>query len=302
MDLKNYFRTFTRKAATGLVFALALTLLTVSAVFAALHTIDTNNNSVSDWGSVPIYQLDDPDDYNTSCPDADGNDDIIETYVASGPPGEPDDLPTHLYFRVRTNGTNAVSAQYHWVAVYVDCGPYVDPPGEPNPPDGTDNNDVLIIYRGPADHVVYGDGQWLSGYDHPTPEYIIQTQYAQGGPEGERPANGTDTVEWGMPMDDYNVITQAWPSYSPNCGPNSQASIKFYTYKVTSGLRYDCTYDETEFGPIIFDIPTVVELNSLSAQATSGVDRLAISAAALLGAAAVGGLGLLLVHRRNQSA
>jgi hypothetical protein len=46
----------------------------------------------------------------------------------------------------------------------------------------------------------------------------------------------------------------------------------------------------------------VVELNSLSAQSTSGVDRLAVSAAALLGAAAVGGLGLLLIHKRKQSA
>ena len=197
--------------------------------------------------------------------------------------------------------TSAVSDQYHQVSAYVDCGP------DGAPPDGPEQNDAVIIYRGPGDHVVYGDGYWGGGgNERPTAIFLEVNQYAVGGPEGERPLDALDRVEWGMPFADLDVLigypyeTYGFPPYDPNCGPGSEARVRFYTYKVTSGGQYECGYDETDWAG--FDIPTVVELNSLSAQSTSGVDRLAVSAAALLGAAAVGGLGLLLIHKRKQSA
>jgi len=294
MDLKKYSLTLTRKAATGLVFALMIALLSVSFAFAALHAIDTTNDSIEDWASVPVFQTDSSGDVNPSCSGGDGTDDIIETYVATGP----SDPPTHIYFRVRTASASAISTSTHQVAAYIDCGP------GGAAPDGPDQNDVVIAYRGAEDHVIFGDGAWgLGGEEIPTPLYLYLDTYSEGGLEGERPSNGQDTVEWGMPFADFSVIAsnpEYDPEYVPNCGPGSEARISFFTYKVTFFGSYDCSYDQTDFAG--FDIPTVVELNSLSAQSTSGGDRLAISAAALLGAAVLGGLGLLLVHRRNQSA
>jgi hypothetical protein len=291
MDLKNIPHTFTRKAAIGLVFALALALLSVSAVFAALQAIDTNNTT-DDWATAVPFQTDASGDVNDGCSGYSGKDDIIQTFVATGP----SDPPTHIWFGVKTAAASAISDQYHQVSAYIDCGP------DGAPPDGPEVNDAVIIYRGPADQVVYGDGFWGGGgNDRPTPYYIITTQYPQNGPEGERPDDAIDKVEWGMPFSDFDVIKEPLPEYDPNCGSGSEARVKFYTFKVTAFGSYDCGYDETDWAG--FDIPTVVELNSLSAQSNSaGVDRLTISAAALLGAAAVAGLGFMLIHKRNRSA
>lgn len=284
-------RVFLRKASISLIFALTLGFLTVSFASAILYTIDTDNNSASDWASVPVFQTDPSGDVNPSCTGGDGKDDIIETFVATGPA----DPPTHIYFGVRTASPNAVSTANHQVAAYVDCWP------DGTPPNGPEDNDVVIMYRGEPDHVIYGDGHWgEGGNDRPTPWYIIIDQYSEGGPEGEHPADGLDRVEWGMPFSDFDVIKQPLPEYEPNCGPDSEARIIFYTYKVTMFGSFDCDYDETVFAG--FDIPTVVELNSLNAQSTSGGnDKLVVSAAAFLGALAVGGLGLLLLRKRNQS-
>ena len=206
----------------------------------------------------------------------------------------PSDPPPPLSLADTTADARALSDPNHQDSAYIDCGP------DGAPPDGPEVNDVVVMYRGPADHVVFGDGFWGGGgNDRPTPYYIIPNQYAQGGPEGERPDDALDRVEWGMPFADFDAIKGPLPEYDPNCGPDSEARVKFYTYKVTGSGSYECGYDETDWAG--FDIPTVVELNSLSAQSTSGVDKMAISAAALLGAAVLGGLGLLLIHRRNQS-
>jgi hypothetical protein len=271
-------RVFLRKASISLIFALALGFLMVSFAFAALYTIDTDNKSGSDWDPVGIFQTDIPGDVYISCSGGDGKDDIIETYVASGPEGT--SPPTHIYFRIKTAAADAVSVELHQVAAYIDC-----------PPVGEDDNDVTVMYRAQplADQVVLGDGHT------PQPDRIIF--YDPNGPEGERPDDATNTVEWGLPIADFQELV----GDPINCESNSEARIKFTTYKVVPFFgTYDCTYDDTEFSG--FNIPTAVEIYSFDAHTKQDRnDMLVISVTMFLGAVAVGGLGYLLVRRRNQS-
>ncbi|MEA3439871.1 MAG: hypothetical protein U9R58_06280 [Chloroflexota bacterium] len=277
-----FLRVFLRKASISLIFALALGFLTVSFALAVLYNIDTDNNSGSDWDPVGIFQTDDPGDVKISCTGGDGRDDIIETYVASGPVGT--SPPTHIYFRVKTVFTDAVSVELHQVAAYIDC-----------PPVGEDDNDVTVMYRAQpaADQVVLGDGHT------PQPDRLIF--YDPNGPEGERPDDATNTVEWGLPIADFQELDTVNDPPEINCVSSSEARIKFTTYKVHPFVgTYDCYYDDTEFSG--FNIPTAVDINSFDVHTRQDRnDMLVISATMFLGAVAIGGLGYLLIRRRNQS-
>ncbi len=235
-------RNLTNKQKTLIVFALtsAILLLTVSSVFAVLYNIDTNNNSVSDWSGVPVFQSDSSGDVSSSCTGGDTRDDIIQTYVASGPAGG---TPTWIYLRARMAGSNAIGVNQHWVGVFIDCAPA-----------GEDNQDTVIFFDAQGDDVYAGDGFKTSGKY--TPDNIAG---CGTGETGERPSDGLDTVEWSC---DWDLISSN-PT-GANCDAGSVAQIKFMSFKVTAGLipEFDCMYDETTYSG--FNIATNVELASFT--------------------------------------
>lgn len=230
------------------ILALIFSLLSVSSVLAALYTINTNNNSGSDWSGVPVFQTDPSGDLSGSCAGGDGTDDIIETYVATGPEGA---SPVEwIYFRIRTASASAVSSSDHWVSAYVDCPPY-----------GKDTKDLNVIYIPSTDQVIMGDGDWpdpTNTRDYGTPPNI----------QSERPADTLDTLEWSADFATFRGNPSYGTPRDPNCTADiNPAYVSFTVYKVTSGV-YECTYDETPFAGI--DLPTDVTLTNLSTQIGTG--------------------------------
>jgi hypothetical protein len=262
----------------GITMVSVTALLSVSIVMAALFTINTNNNSASDWSGVPVFQTDPSGDLNAACTGGDGTVDIIETYVASGPEGS--DPVEWIYFRIRTASANAVSTENHIVSAYLDC-----------PPFGEDIKDLNVMYFGYDDVIVFADGllpnpDQAGSYGNPPR------------PEGERPADALDTVEWSV---DYATFSGN-PSYGnprdPNCTPDSEAQIKFSTVKVTSQNQYVCTFDETTYSG--FNLPTVVKINNFSTNSgLSGQGYLLISVIFLMTAIIICVMGFLYVRRKK---
>jgi hypothetical protein len=80
-----------------------------------------------------------------------------------------------------------------------------------------------------------------------------------------------------------------------NCTPSSLVRIKFSSVSVNSGGLYLCTYDETGWRD--FDIPTVVEMESIKATNQNEKPLLFISIAALLAAVVVGAIGFTLSRK-----
>jgi hypothetical protein len=197
-------------------------LLTISTASATLITIDTNDNTILDWGSQPLFISDPSNDLDPTCEWGDARDDIIETYVASGLVGLTG-KPTYIYFLVKFAEPDPMMVSPHWhkISAYLDCLPV-----------GEDPQDSNVIYSGYYDQVILGDGT--------LPNPNMGQNYDLNGPEGQRVENDTSnyTFEWSGSLNDMYIIRS-------NCTPDSIARIKFTTVSVDLNGFYMCTYDDT---------------------------------------------------------
>ncbi len=220
---------------------LSLFFFSVSIASAALTSINTNNNSNTEWSSVPVFQEDPTGDLNpeanASCNDGNNTVDLVRTYVASGPAGG---TPTSLYFMAEMAGANALSGQNHAVSAYIDCS------GEFDHTDKTNSNAIYVPNSSNGEFVISGDGEW----QNPNNWAFV------GGTLGERPANALTHVEWQI---DFDTIAENPSGY--NCSANSVARIAFTVAKLDSSYAYICTYDQTS--DAAFNVPTLLEMKSL---------------------------------------
>lgn len=265
-----------RKLLLGGTITLVAVLLTISVASATLVSINTNDNTAADWSGVPLFVSDSNGDLNTSCSGAASTDDIIETYVASGPSGG--GSPSYIYFLVKFASTNVgfVPAQYHQVSAFMDCAPA-----------GQDNLDANVIYRGYPDQVALCNGV------SPNPDCFL---YSSSGTEGQRPLNGTSnyTLEWRGSFGDMATFTAPGPL---NCTNNNIATIKFTSYRVTNFGTYSCTYDETSTRA--FNSPTAVDMVSMQASNQADDPFLVISLVAASAAILAGAVGYSLLQNKS---
>lgn len=268
----KYQKTIHQKIAIGLTTAIVFALLSVSGAMAVFYTIDTTNNSGSEWSVVPIFQTD-ANDLNTGCSAADGRDDIIETKVAEGPASGP---ASWMYFRLKTALPSALAVQGHITFAYLDCN--ADGLGD-------DRDEYQAVYLPYRDQVLLCEG------NEPDPMNCLG--YGEGTPNdnphlGERPDDALDTVEFRVPIADLS----SW------CQTN-RINIRFRTVLInTTSGAYVCEYDNTSFRP--FRVPTAVKLSSLQARnAGNSSTYLFISGAALLAAISFAALGWFYFRRQN---
>jgi hypothetical protein len=259
----------TQKIVWSFLLTIAVLLFTSSIAFASLYNINTDDNTWTDWSSVPLFLSDATGDVSGSCSGGTSKDDIVEVYVATGPIGS---VPSHIYVRAKTAAENAISVQFHQISAYLDC-----------PPTGQDTLDANVIYRPFGDQVALGNGIT------PNPDVRL---YASPGTEGERPDDALDTVEWTGSFADMASFTAPG---ALNCTPSSTAQIKITSFKVKSTGTYDCTYDETTWRG--FNIPTAVRLVSFNAARNNTL--LVLSISALLLSVVIGSVGLYIASRRN---
>ncbi len=110
------------------ILVVAILLIAATAVYGALHDIDVDDNSISDWSGIPVFQTDAVGD--ASPPD----EDIINAWVATG-------YDDDLYFLVEMNGSPAISAGGNKAIVAsIDC----DDDG-----DGDQEDRIALYYPGP---------------------------------------------------------------------------------------------------------------------------------------------------------
>ena len=270
--------------------AAILALLSFSAASAIFYDINTNNASGSDWAGVSVFATDAQGDLNSGCTSegcttcASGQldtDDIIETYVATGPATSAQDA---IYFRVRFKapytGTTPVSApQYHAITAYLDCPPY-----------GKDDADVSVAYFA-KDSLTMGDGNL------PNPNNYVP--YDPPVTTGERPASpDNDTLEFSVTLADIEGLTAS------NCAADTEgnypsAYVSFAAVQVNTLGLYSCTFDEA--AARLFSIPTAVELGQMQASSARASTWGALSLASLAAAVVLGGYTLLRLRKRAQS-
>jgi hypothetical protein len=253
-------------------------LLTVSVVSAALLNINTNDGTASDWSGVSLFQSDPVDDLNGSCTGGTDQDDIIETYVASGPAGT---SPNNIYFLVKFKNTNpsASAIQYHQISAYMDCqdsgGNY-----------GQDNLDANVVYRPFADQTVLCNG--------------VQDckLYNTNDPNGQRATSGTSnfTLEWLGVFNDMETFTTPGPL---NCSDQEIARIKIIAFKSNTQGFYSCTFDETGWRD--FNSPTDVDIVSLNSSNPFEDPKFFISTVSLALALLIGSFALYISVKKKSS-
>jgi hypothetical protein len=234
----------TKRLIISLLIFVSVFFFCVSVASAALTTINTNNNSNSEWSSVPVFQVDATGDLNpeanANCNDGNNTVDIVNTYVASGPAGG---TPLSLYFMVQMAGANALSGSNHAISAYIDCS------GAFDHTDPTNSNAIYIPNSSNGEIVISGDGEW----QNPNNWAFV------GADLGERPANALMNVEWQIDLD---TIAQNPSGF--NCNANSVARVAFTVAKVDSSFAYVCTYDVTP--DAAYNVPTLLEMQSLQAR------------------------------------
>ena len=248
-----------QRTVLAITIAAVAVLVTISTASATLLTINTNDLTLLDWGNQPIFHTDPPGDLNPDCAGGDGRDDIIETYVASGPTGT---SPTIIYFLVKLAEPNPGlgTLQYHKISAYLDCDPQ-----------GMDDADANVIYSGFPDQVVLGNGAL------PNPSSLYG--YTLPGPEGQRVTNDTTNFayEWQGGFIEMSKFTTPSPL---NCKPSNVARIKFTTVSVDTSGELLCMYDDTGWRE--FDTPTTIEIVTISAANKNDSLLLAISIIAIV--------------------
>lgn len=270
--------------------AAILALLSFSAASAIFYDINTNNASGSDWASVQVFATDAEGDLNSGCT-TEGcttctsgqldTDDIIETYVATGPTTAQSEIYFRVRFKAPYTGTSPVSApQYHAITAYLDCPPY-----------GKDDADVSVAYFA-KDSLTMGDGNL------PNPNSYVP--YDPPVTTGERPASPyNDTLEWSVSLADIEGLT------SSNCAMDGQgnypnAYVSFAAVLVNNLGLYSCTFDEA--AARLFSIPTAVELGQMQASSARAATIWGgLSLASLAGAIVLGAGTLLRLRKRAKS-
>jgi hypothetical protein len=259
----NYFPKI-RKSALGLLIAIfAVLFMAVSVAYAALYTISTTDNSVSEWFSqgVPVFQTDPAGDVATA------DEDIISTWVAAEDSNS-DGTGDTINFLVEMKGSPALSTNaFRVVVASIDCN----------------NNDVhqeavdrLIIYNPTSDFVEIRNG----------------TQTVKYGPPGAKDFGQrvNQYLEWGVPVSELGGGQFDEPV--GHC--SGEVGVRFATVNGLSGATIDQT-TSSPWGGI--RIPTAVSVSNFGA---AGATFNSVAFVALAGLVIIGGLSGIILLRRRQ--
>jgi hypothetical protein len=248
---------------------LSLLIAFTSVAFAILFNINTNDGSVAEWESqsIQVFQTDDPGDVSPAA------DDIVDTWMASGPVGGPD----KVYFRMQTNAGTALSTNSGAVAAF-DCN---------NNGEFDNVEDKVVVYIRDC----YDGG--TSHEERVTLANGNQTNVEALGPEAGQAVGSY--LEWSV---NIAGTTQALPD-----GCRDTVPIRFYTSDVTGMCQFPPSpaiiIDETPSSPWTgWDIPNAIEMREFEASSTASYATVTLVALIVAGAGSAGLVALAWWRRK----
>jgi hypothetical protein len=253
-----------RKSALGLLIAIfAVLFMAVSVAYAALYTISTTDNSVSEWFSqgIPVFQTDPAGDVPT--PD----EDIINTWVAAED-SNGDGTGDTINFLVEVNGSPALNTLGRVIVASLDCN---------NKNGHQEIVDRLVIYNPKQDTLEIRTGD---GYD---------TVYGvpNGGIYGQRVGA---FLEWGIPVSELG----GGMFDEPTGYCSGDIGVQFATVNGFTNSPIDQTSPQEWRG---INVPTAVSVSNFGA---AGAAFNSVAFVALVGLVIIGGLSGIILLRRRQ--